>query len=345
MTSLTFQGPSAYQLIGTNGSPYRQTIQNTGGTTLYFGDSPAVTPNNYLHSIGPNGHIIWEADTPCYVVPNGNGFGSVAFGPFGLELNTGIVNVNTGAAVLSTFTGLAPRNVITQIFDSGTDAAVLNPYQTLCIGISAPLGGAATTIDYMTVLIEWLTMDGIVIGIDQPIMHTYGVLNYQVPIRSPRVRVSLAVSGMPGSQSYNQGLVTIAATAAALPRYYYQSPPSTNNNINFLINDLQDNSASGHYGFDGTIQAAGTAYNFLPSTSGAAVLWFDIPNANATTAILASASRDTFHPTAGRLFFSATSAVTIVNNTPLVLPEAPLLMTLAALAGNRVIYTLNTELP
>jgi hypothetical protein len=254
-------------------------------------------------------------------------------------INVGAVDTNT--TILGTFTGTVPANTTLNLYDSGAAGTALKNFQSLLIIATNPNGGTCSPVDFVTANINWLTAAGDYLTVQRPIFHSGGQMIYQIPIQSSRVIIGLTTSSQPSASPYGPQKFIIAATPTLLPRRYYQTPAPLGQNPGLTLAEITDNSTAGFYGADVTAQAGGGTL-YIPNNSGKTSLWFDAPNATPNVTTLVAIGRGFTPATSGRIFYSSTSATTIINNTPLVLPEAPIIATVSS--GARSIFSLATEL-
>lgn len=252
----------------------------------------------------------------------------------GSQVNVGVTN--TSAALLATYNTAIPANTVRTVYDSGGTA--LLPYQTILVNaVSQGVGNAnaETVINFI-----WRNAAGsITIATDTILVNSLGSFTIQLPIKAQRLYIQLITDGGGGAAFLP---IQVAATATLLMRRVSQDASNVNRSPGLQLNGLTANESGGSVGWDVVIASGSGGVLFLPTISGRATLWFDVPVAIVTTVFLVTNTDQ--GSTADRIFYSATSAVTIINGQPLILPEAPLILVLQGGVGSRCIGHLTWEM-
>ncbi len=253
----------------------------------------------------------------------------------GSQVNIG--TVNNAVTLLTSYNAVLAANTSTVI--ATLSAAQLLVYQTLII--TAPAVGVGASTAVTSLYIQWEDMSGNVIGTDAPIAYSNGALEYAIPIRGV-VCVITAVTSAIGS--HNSLPIQIYASVYLLPRRYYSYPAILGALSGLSLNYVADSSGGGMWGIDASPATASTVLAFLPSNAGRCSAFIDIPNASGTTMILGTISHTGSFDPSTRLFYLATTAVTIINGQSLIMPEAPLMLSIGSATTSRVILNLSWDM-
>lgn len=253
----------------------------------------------------------------------------------GSQVNIG--TVNNAVALLNTYNTVLPASTTTVI--GNLNAAQLLIYQTLIV--TAPAVGLGANAAVSSLYIQWKDSSGNIIGTDSPVMYSNGALEYAIPIRGTTATVSVTTSAI---GSHNALPIQIYGSVYLLPRRYYSAPATVGALSGLTLNALSDSSGAGMWGIDASPATASTVNVFLPGNSGRCSAFIDTPNASGTTMILGTLGRSGNFDASTRLFYLATTAVTIINGQPLIMPEAPLMLSIGSATTARVMLNLSWDM-
>lgn len=328
---------TATQLSTTYSQSYQ--IRNSGNETIFLGKDTSVSHTYYDWSLSPGDTLGFGAETYLYVIcaPGRESTLEQQYGALGnFTPGPSRVSIKTVSTILTQFDSVIPTGVLTQIYESGLGE--LDNYQTLIISRDAI--GLGMTTSATNIYIEWLDASGNKIGNDNPIIWTYGAIEYQIPIRSEIVKISLYPTGL---NNWPGGALNVLATSAVLPRRYWQSPSLLGAIVNFNTANVNDMSYAGAYGFDFSPLVAGTGFAFIPAIAGNARALLNFPTANSTNYTFYTPTRNSALSAIGEIRSGANSVAGFREAFNWILPEAPLVLTIGTLTTSRIVGYLQYE--